>query len=304
MQSIQRITPFLWFDDQAEEATEFYAAIFPNSKIVNMSRYPEAGQEIHRKPVGTVMTVAFELDGQRFTALNGGPHFTFTPSLSLFVTCASEEEVDDLWEKLSEGGSVLMPLQKYPFSERYGWTQDRYGLSWQVMLAGDREVERKIAPTLLFVGDQAGKAEEAMRFYTSAFDDAGIEEVFRYGPGEEPDREGTVKYAAFTLDGEKFQAMDSNLDHAFTFNEAVSLQVNCETQEEVDHYWQKLSEGGEEGAQQCGWLKDRYGVSWQIVPTVLPEMLTDPDRGRSGRAFEAMLQMKKLDIAGLKGAYG
>jgi predicted 3-demethylubiquinone-9 3-methyltransferase (glyoxalase superfamily) len=163
MPLIQKITPCLWFDDQAEEAVEFYATVFRNSKIVKVARYGEAGYEIHGKPAGTVMTVAFELDGQAFTALNGGP--------------------------------------------------------------------------------------------------------------------------------------------IFKFNEAISFQVFCETQEEVDYYWDKLSEGGDEKAQQCGWLKDKYGLSWQVVPRVLPEMLTDSDSEKSGRVMNAMLQMKKLDINGLKRAY-
>lgn len=163
MPSIQRIAPCLWFDDQAEEAVAFYISIFANSRIVSLSRYGEAGHEFHGRPPGSVMTVAFELDGQAFTALNGGP-------------------------------------------------------------------------------------------------------VFR-------------------------------------FNEAVSLQVNCESQAEVDHYWDALGAGGDAGAQQCGWLKDRYGLSWQIVPTVLPEMLSDPGTHKTQRVMSALLQMKKLDIAELRKAY-
>ena len=163
MPLIQKITPCLWFDDRAEEAVEFYTAVFRNSKIVKIARYGEAGREIHGKPAGTVMTVVFELDGQAFTALNGGP--------------------------------------------------------------------------------------------------------------------------------------------IFKFNEAISFQVFCDTQEEVDYYWDKLSEGGDEKAQQCGWLKDKYGLSWQVVPTVLPEMLTDSDSEKSGKVMNAMLQMKKLDIDELTRAY-
>jgi predicted 3-demethylubiquinone-9 3-methyltransferase (glyoxalase superfamily) len=153
----------LWFDDQAQEAAEFYTAIFRNSKIVTVARYGEAGHDVHGKPAGTVMTVAFELEGQAFTALNGGP--------------------------------------------------------------------------------------------------------------------------------------------MFKFNEAVSFQINCETQEDVDYYWNKLSKGGDAGAQQCGWLKDKYGLSWQVVPRVLVELISDSDPEKSGRVMEAMLQMKKIDIDGLKRAY-
>jgi predicted 3-demethylubiquinone-9 3-methyltransferase (glyoxalase superfamily) len=163
METIQRIAPCLWFDDQAEEAVSFYTSVFKNSKIGKVVRYGEAGHEVHGRPAGSVMTVAFQLDGQSFTALNGGP--------------------------------------------------------------------------------------------------------------------------------------------IFEFNEAISLQVNCETQEEVDYYWDMLAEGGDEKAQQCGWLKDRYGVSWQVVPIALPDMLAEPQLERSQRVTEAMLRMKKLDIAQLKRAY-
>ncbi|MES2105749.1 MAG: VOC family protein [Pseudomonadota bacterium] len=163
MPSILKITPCLWFDNQAEDAARFYTGIFPNSKIGKISRYNDVGQEIHGKPPGAVMTVAFELDGQSFTGLNGGP--------------------------------------------------------------------------------------------------------------------------------------------IFKFNEAISFQVNCETQEEVDYYWQKLSAGGDETAQQCGWLKDKYGASWQIVPTIVQELFLDAESEKSKRAMQALLQMKKLDIAQLKRAY-
>ena len=163
MQSNQRIAPCLWFDDQAEEAVQFYTGIFRHSKIITISRYGEAGREVHRKPAGSVMAIAFELDGQAFTALNGGP--------------------------------------------------------------------------------------------------------------------------------------------MFKFNEAISFQVNCETQQDVDYYWEKLADGGDEKAQQCGWLKDKYGASWQVVPIVLIEMLTDADPEKSQRTMTAMLQMKKIDIDALKRAY-
>jgi predicted 3-demethylubiquinone-9 3-methyltransferase (glyoxalase superfamily) len=163
MAMTQPITPCLWFDSQAEEAARFYTGIFQNSRIVAMTRYGDAGREVHGRAAGTVMTVEFELNGQPFTALNGGPHFTF--------------------------------------------------------------------------------------------------------------------------------------------NEAVSFQVMCRTQEEVDHYWKRLGEGGDPRAQQCGWLKDKYGLSWQVVPTGMVEILNDPDREKADRAMEAMLKMKKLDIAELQRAF-
>lgn len=290
---MQKIIPHLWFDGKAEEAANFYISIFKNSKIVSIMRYGEAGPG----PEGSVMTLTFQLDRQEFMALNGGPHFTFTPAISFFVNCETKEEVNELWEKLSDGGTVLMELDKYPFGEKFGWVADRFGVSWQLNLASRKQ---KITPFLMFVGEQHGKAEEAMNFYISLFNNSGIEEIERYGKGEaEP--EGTVMHAAFLLNGQEFMAMDSSLEHPFTFSEAISLFVNCENQEEVDRLWEKLSEGGRKV--ECGWLKDKYGVSWQIVPTVLEEMLNDPDPEKSQRVMKAMLQMDKLDIEELMQAY-
>jgi predicted 3-demethylubiquinone-9 3-methyltransferase (glyoxalase superfamily) len=247
------------------------------------------------------MTAEFEIEGQQFIALNGGPLFKFNPSVSFLVVCNTKEEVDALWEKFSDGGTALMELGRYPFSEKYGWVQDRYGLSWQVMFMGDRKIKQKITPTLMFVGEQCGKAEEAIHFYASMFHNAKVGDILRYTKGEEPDKEGKIKHAAFTLEGKEFAAMDSARVHNFAFNEAISLSVNCETQKEVDYFWGKLSEGGEEGP--CGWLKDKYGLSWQINPIALGKMLANPDRAKAGRVMKAMLSMKKLDIKVLMKAY-
>lgn len=295
----QKITPVLWFDDQGEEAARFYTSVFRDSEMGEVTRYLEAGHDVHGRDAGTVMTAGFRLKGHEFTALNGGPHFSITPAISFFVSCDTAEEVDELWSALSDGGTALMPLDAYPFSPKYGWIQDRYGVSWQLMLA-EGEVRQAIFPSLLFAGDVCGKAEEAIGFYTSVFDDSEPLAIHRYGPGHERDAEDSVMYADFTLEGQLFAAMDSAQDHAFTFNEAVSLMVRCENQEEVDRYWERLS--AVPGAEQCGWVKDRYGVSWQIVPNALFELLSDPDRERAGRVTEAMLRMKKLDIAGLREA--
>ncbi len=298
----QKIIPNLWFDRQAEEAAIFYTSIFKNSRIVHLIRAGKAGFETHGLPEGTVMTIEFEIEGQKFVGINGGPLFKFTPAGSFLVACKKKEEVDALWDKLSEGGTALMELGEYPFSERYGWTQDRYGLSWQVMAMGDRTVKQKIIPTLMFVGEQRGKAEAAICLYTSVFRNARIGDILRYGHGEEPDKEGTIKHAAFTLEGQEFAAMDSAYEHAFTFNEAISFMELCETQKEIDDYWEKLTaDGGQES--RCGWLKDKFGVSWQIVPADLEEMLRDPDREKVERVTNAFLKMRKFDIGELKKAY-
>lgn len=291
---LEKITPHLWFDKEAREAAEFYTSVFKDSEIEDTST-------IHNTPSGSVDIVTIELSGQEFTLISAGPLFKFNPSVSFLVACRTKDEVDALWDKLSEGGTALMELGEYPFSEKYGWVQDKYGLSWQVMFMGDRKIKQKITPTLMFVGKQCGKAEEAINFYASVFHDARVGDIDRYGKGEEPDREGTVKHAAFTLEGQDFAAMDSAHQHKFAFNEAISLMVHCGTQEEIDYFWGKLSADPE--AEQCGWLKDKYGLSWQIVPTVMDEMLRDKDERKRARVTEAFLKMKKFDIAELRRAY-
>lgn len=299
---MQKISPFLWFDDNAGEAVNFYTATFKNSKAGKPVRYTEAGAAAAQRPKDSVMTAPFELEGYNFTALNGGPIFKFTPAISFFVNCEKKDEVQQLWDKLSSGGKSLMPLDKYSFSEKYGWIQDKYGLSWQLFFS-ESPVKQKIVPSLLFVGDVSGKAEEAINFYISIFSNSKIQSTFRYTADQQPDKEGTIAYADFMLNGQIFAAMDSARQHEFNFNEAISFVISCEDQKEVDHFWNKLSEGGDEKAQQCGWLKDKYGVSWQIVPAELSKLMSDKDPKKSQKVMQAVLQMKKLDIKSLHKAY-
>lgn len=295
---MQKTIPNLWFDDQAEEAAKFYTSVFNNSKIGSITRYDAAAAKASGQPEGSAMTVEFSIEGYGFLGLNGGPVFKPNPSISFIVSCLSQEKVDERWERLSEGGTVLMPLDSYPFSERYGWIQDRYGVSWQLILPQpEGDARPAIVPSLLFVGDKCGQAEEAINFYTAIFENSEVGSINRYGPSEGPDKEEYIMYADFKLLGQWFAAMDSALDHKFNFSEAVSFIINCETQEEVDYYWGKLS--AVEEAEQCGWLKDKFGVSWQVVPAALPDMLGDPDPEKAGRAMEAMLGMKKIDIGKL-----
>jgi predicted 3-demethylubiquinone-9 3-methyltransferase (glyoxalase superfamily) len=291
---MQTITPHLWFDKEAKEAAEFYASIFKGT-VKNTAT-------LHNTPSGTVDLLTIELLGQEFRLINAGPLFKFTPAVSFLVACATKEEVDALWNELSQGGSALMEVSNYPFSERYGWTQDRYGLSWQLMFMGDREIKQKITPTLMFVGQQCGRAEEAINFYSSVFHDAKVDHVLRYGRDDKPDKEGTIKHAGVSLDGESFAVMDSARAHSFTFNESISFMVHCDTQEQIDYFWSKLS--AEPKAEQCGWLKDKFGLSWQIIPTVMDEMLCERDQSKLARVTDAFLKMKKFDIGKLKEAYG
>jgi predicted 3-demethylubiquinone-9 3-methyltransferase (glyoxalase superfamily) len=290
---MQKITTHLWFDTQAQEAAQLYTSLFENSKIKDLTT-------IHGTPSGDADIVTIDLAGQEFTLLNAGPYFKFNPSISFVVACMTMEEVAMLWERLSPGGSVLMELGEYPFSQKYGWLQDKYGLSWQIMFMGEMHARQKITPTLMFVGDVCGKAEEAIQFYNTIFHDSSIGAMMRYEAGEDPDKEGTIKHAAFTLENVDFAAMDSARMHDFTFNEAISFLVHCETQEEIDYYWEKLSAVPE--SEQCGWLKDKYGVSWQIVPNVMDEVMKEKDEAKIARVTEAFLKMKKFDIAQLKAA--
>ncbi len=305
---MQKIVPHLWFDKTAKEAAIFYTSVFPDSKIVNSS-------VIRDTPSGDCDVVTFELWGQRFMSISAGPLFKFNPSVNFIVNFdplffkdssepekAAREKLDEVWGKLSEGGIALMPLDKYPFSERFGWIQDKYGLSWQLILTNPAgEPRPPIMPSLMFIGENAGYAEEAINFYCSVFKDSKIGAMHRYGAEQQPDKEGTLMFADFMLENRWFAAMDSAHSHKFQFNEAVSLMVYCETQEEIDYYWNKLSAVPE--SEQCGWLKDRYGLSWQIVPVAMSEMLTDKDPARLKRVTAAFLQMKKFDLAELERAY-
>lgn len=300
MTQSQKIIPCLWFDSNAEEAAAFYASLFADSHIGKTLLHSEEGRKMNGKPPGSVMTVDFTLAGFRFTGLNGGPQFAFTPAISFYVTCESDAEIDTLWAKLSEGGVALMPLDKYDWSEKYGWVQDRFGLTWQLSLEKLADEGQKIVPFLMFGGPQHGHAEEAIKLYTGSFPNSAVDNILRNSAGE--GAAATVQHAQFNLDGEKFMVIDGGPGHAFTFTEGISLQVMCATQAEVDHYWHSLiADGGEEGP--CGWLKDKFGVSWQVTPTVLYEMLHDPDPARTQRVTHAVFQMTKLDIDLLQRAY-
>ncbi|HRE47967.1 MAG TPA: VOC family protein [Aggregatilineales bacterium] len=288
-----KIVPHLWFDKQAKEAAECYAAVFDDSRVLSAATLSDT-------PSGNIEIVNVVLCGQPFQFLSAGPLFQFNPSISFQVDCATSEECQRLWSALVEGGAVLMPLGVYPFSEQYGWLQDRYGVSWQIaLIAGAKQ---RITPTLMFTGAQHGKAKEAIDVYTGLFPNATLLSSVYYGKdADAPAVEGTVKHATFTLDGLSFAAIDSAHDHGFSFNESISFMVYCQTQAEIDHYWNALSAVPE--AEQCGWLKDAYGVSWQIVPEAMDAMMSDPDSAAVARVTEAFLAMKKFDLAALEKAY-
>jgi predicted 3-demethylubiquinone-9 3-methyltransferase (glyoxalase superfamily) len=288
MKKMQKIIPHLWFDKEAKAAAEFYTSVFDDSKINFINLIPDT-------PSGNAQLVGFSVMGFDFMAISAGPFFKINPSISFHVRCKTFEEADRIWSRLSPGGMIMMELGQYPFSKRYGWVQDKYGVSWQVIHT-EGALTQRIMPALMFVGDACGKAEEAIGFYTSVFKSPGAEVLARYGKSEEPDREGAVKYAHFLLSGQEFGAMESARMHTFAFNEGVSLIVNCSDQKEIDYFWNALSAVPE--AEQCGWIKDKYGVSWQIIPVAMGELIGKNPK----KTMPVMLAMKKIIIKDLEKA--
>jgi predicted 3-demethylubiquinone-9 3-methyltransferase (glyoxalase superfamily) len=274
--------PCIWFNGNAYEAASLYCNAFENSSIISSNP----------------MVVIFEVMDKKFMGLNGGPMHKPNPSISFFTTFTSEEELNVAWNLLLEDGKVLMPLDAYPWSNRYGWVQDKYGVSWQLSVSMPGQMaEVGTFPSLLFTGNQNGRAEAALNFYTSLFQHSSIEVVSRYQAGDH-DTEGNINFAQFIVNGQKMSAMDSSQNHNFQFDQGISLVVNCDTQEEIDYLWLNLTDGGIEG--RCGWCQDSFGIWWQIVPTVLGELMSDPEK--SSKVIEAFMKMKKFDIQTLKNA--
>lgn len=305
---MQKITPHLWFDKEAREAAGFYTWVFPDSRVLHTTR-------LHDTPSGDTDVVSFEIWGHKFTAISAGPLFKFNPAISFMINFdplffkrssspqdEARRKLGEVWAKLVDHGEVLMPLDQYSFSERYGWVKDKFGVTWQLILGKpDGDPRPAVIPSLMFVGDVAGKAEEAINFYGSVFKDSKMGLSYKYDANQKPNKEGTIMFADFMLEKQWFAAMDSAHEHDFGFNEAISFAVECKTQKEIDYYWDKLSAVRE--SEQCGWIKDKYGLSWQIVPEVMERMVHDDDPERVARVTQAFLQMKKFDLAELERAY-
>ena len=290
---MQKIIPHIWFDKEAKDAAAFYATLFANSKVKSVTT-------ITGTPSGDCDIVTFDLAGQNFMAISAGPYFKLNPSISFFVVFDDQKEIETAWNKLIDGGKALMPYNSYPWANKYGWLQDKYGLSWQLSWSEHHKLEQKITPLLMFTKDVAGKTKEAIDTYTSIFPNSKTEMIVPYTK-EDGDKEWFIKHSRFTLAGQHFMAMDSSMPHDFSFNEAISFVVNCDTQKEIDYYWEKISAVPE--AEQCGWLKDKYGVSWQIVPTALNDMMRSGNKKKIERVTQAFLKMKKFDINTLEDVY-
>ena len=282
-----KIFPCLWFNEDGKHAADFYVETF-NGKIT--AENPGV--------------LNLDLFGQKLMILNAGPQFEKNASISFMVLCESEEEVQKYWENLSKNGVVLMELGTYPWSKKYGWVRDQFGVTWQVYL-GEKQGDQKIVPTLMFIHGNNGKAKEAMYLYTKIFPNSKIGNILKYGEGvgnESHEIPENVQHADFEIDGCTLFCMDNSYDHQFDFSEGISMVVMTENQTETDHYWNSLTEnGGRESM--CGWLKDKFGMSWQIVPKKLLELMNDPDREKSIKVMTAMMRMKKINIAELENAY-
>lgn len=290
---MQKIVPHLWFDTQALEAAELYVSLFEDSKIINTAM-------LYDTPSGDAQTVEFQLAGFDFAAISAGPYFVFNPSISLMVACETKEEVDRLYNKLIDGGSELMPLGNYPFSQWYAWISDRFGLNWQIMLVEDIKEHRKIRPSLLFSLEVCGKAQEAMDYYTSVFPVTKVGYVNHYLEGEAKDLRAKINYGELDIFDLELVMMDHGYGGDATFNEAISFIIQCEDQKEIDYYWEKLSFVPE--AEACGWVKDQFGLSWQIIPKMMEELLSNGTEEELERITEAFLKMKKFDIVALEKA--
>jgi len=268
------VYPCIWFDNQAKDAAALYCSLFKNSKIISE----------------TPTVVIFELNGKKIMALNGGPMYQITPSISLFAYCETLEETNCIWDVLFEDGDAFIPIGSYPWSERYGWLKDKFGMTWQISITGQKNGDLRILPSMLFVGNRFGRAAEAIRFYSGIFKKASTNVMVNY-PENDPNA-GKTLYSEFSLNGEELIAMDGPGEHNYTFTEGVSLVIECENQEEIDYYWNKLTAGGEESM--CGWLKDKFGVSWQVFPKILNWLISDPEK--APKVFESFQNMRKFEI--------
>lgn len=296
----QKIIPNLWFNGNAAEAVKFYISIFPDSKVCDRHYYPKNREDgladFQQDFAGQVLSIEFELAQQSFVAINAGPEFKFNPSISFMVNFdpasdrLASDHLDELWQKLLDDGEVLMPLKTYPFSQRYGWIKDRFGLTWQLILTDPQGEPRPfIMPSLMFGSDQVNHAEEAIRFYVSVFEGSKVGNLARYPEETGPAKAGSLMFGEYMLENQWFVAMDSGVDQDFSFNESISFAIACKDQTEIDEYWSKLSYDPQ--AEICGWCKDRFGLSWQVQPENMPELMFRPG------GYAHLKPMKKIIIS-------
>lgn len=296
----QKITPNIWCNGNAKEMADFYVSAFGDGKINHTMYYPKTKEEgladFQVDLAGKELVIDFEVRGRQFSLINAGDTFKPNPSISFFIDFnpgedeQAREHLAEMWQKLTDGGNVMMPLDKYPFSDYYGWVEDKFGVSWQLILSNpEGDARQSIVPSLLFSGDNTNRAEEALKYYVSVFENSKLGLLAPYEEDTGPAKKGSLMYGDCLLDGEWVSAMDSGVEMDAPFTEGVSLVVPCKDQAEIDYFWEKLSTVPE--SEQCGWCKDKFGVSWQIVPANMDELMKKPG------AYANMMQMKKLVIA-------
>lgn len=292
---MQRIVPNIWCQGNAYEVGKFYTATFPDTSMEVTAYYPEEGLPDFQKDfAGQPLVVDVTLSGYLLRLVNAGQDFRPTPAISFIINMNPADhggedltrgEIMRMWEALTDGGQVRMPLGEYPHSLLYGWVEDAYGVNWQLMLSDPAaETRPPVTPQFLFTGENA-QAQQAIELYTGLFPDSSTGMTLPQGD------DGGIMFAEFTLAGQWFSAMDGGTIHNFTFSPGLSLEFDCADQQEIDSLWGALSAVPE--AEQCGWLVDRFGVSWQIVPANMGELMQRPG------AYQRMLKMKKIVIADL-----
>lgn len=300
---MQKIVPNIWCNRNAEDVARFYASVFPDSEWRVASRYPDTDLPDFQKDfAGDVLTIDMTIAGTDVALINADDMGKPNPAISFMVNVdplfyegsvdRAREALDELWVRLAEGGTVLMPLDAYPFSARYGWVQDRFGFSWQLMLTDPEGDPRPfLLPALLFAGPAQNLAETAVDRYVSVFDDAALGARVHYAQQTGPASAGAVQFSDFRIGDQWIVAMDSGVPQDFTFGYGTSLEVRCDDQAEIDRYWEGLSHDPD--AEACGWLRDFAGLNWQIVPKDMEELMKHPG------AYGRMLEMKKIIIAEL-----
>lgn len=286
------IIPHLWFNDNAIEAVTTYTKLFKDSKI-------NWQYTLKDTPSGDCDLLSFYLVGHSMAAIAAGPYFQLNEAISIMVGVQSNEEIDRLYQTLSQGGHDLIPLQEYPFNPYYVWVADRFGLTWQLLLMPDQETTYSFEYSLLFAGDNCGRAEEAINYYADVFS-TKPNIIVPYPPGQAQDPRAKVAYGSVTLDDTYFTVMDHGYTGDKAFNEAFSFMLYCDSQEELDYYWSKLSAVPD--AEQCGWCKDQFGVSWQIIPSWLRSFYGNSSATQIEAVSKAMMPMKKLDDLALRQA--
>lgn len=288
------ITPMVWINGNVQEVIKLYQSTFPNVVITTQSFYPEKSQ----MPKGTPLVTEITIFSRKIQLLNAEKHDTLNPSISFFIYVKDKELVNTIWNNLTKKGNILMPLGEYPFANLYGWCSDEFGVNFQLMYSETIQ-ENYMCPSMMFTGANTGKAKEAIDFYTQIFSHSKIINISYYGENIMKENPKNINYSEFELSEERFNAMDSGLDHKFTFNDGVSFVITCNDQREIDYYWDNfINNGGSEV--QCGWCKDKYGVSWQVVPKNIGKLMSGPN---GGRVAEKLFAMKKLIIKDLENAY-